>query len=102
MEANGIAGTAEAIGAPARRRRIVMRSVVILLAGFVMTNVSRAEQVTPSTSSDGQSQASTNQQGHSQSNTGSIDTHSGGAPAGNPQGDTPPGMQPVPAEPKKE
>ena len=102
MKANGIAGTAEAIGAPARRRRIVMRSVVILLAGFVMTNVSRAEQVTPSTSSDGQSQASTNQQGHSQSNTGSIDTHSGGAPAANPQGDTPPGMQPVPAEPKKE
>lgn len=33
-------------------------------------------------------------------NMGQIDTRSGGAPASSPQGDTPPGMQPVPSEPK--
>jgi hypothetical protein len=33
-----------------------------------------------------------------QSNMGRIDTQSGGAPASSPQGDSPPGMQPVPSE----
>ena len=36
-----------------------------------------------------------------QSNIGKIDTNSGGAPASSPQGDAPPGMQPMPAEPDK-
>ncbi len=32
-------------------------------------------------------------------NVGQIDTRSGGAPASSPQGDTPPGMQPIPSAP---
>jgi hypothetical protein len=36
-----------------------------------------------------------------QSNMSKIDTNSGGAPASSPQGDAPPGMQPVPAGPDK-
>jgi hypothetical protein len=101
MDETRITGTARNIGDPARRRRLVLGSLMILLVGVVMTSASRAEKATPSTSSNGQSQASTDQQGQDQSNTGSLDTHSAGATAAGPQGDTPPGMQPVPSESKK-
>ena len=102
MKANRIARTATNIRSPGRRRRVVLGSVMILLVGSVMAGASHAEQATPSTSANGQSQASTDQQGDRHNNMGSIDTLSGGAAAESPQGDTPPGMQPVPAEPKKE
>jgi hypothetical protein len=36
-----------------------------------------------------------------QGNVGQIDTRSGGAPASSPQGDTPPGMQPIPSAPDR-
>jgi hypothetical protein len=36
-----------------------------------------------------------------QENVGQIDTRSGGAPASSPQGDTPPGMQPIPSAPDR-
>ena len=101
MDENRIAGTARNIGGRARRIWLVLASLMILLVGFVMARASRAEQPRPSTSPNGQYQNSTDQRGQRQSNIGSIDTHSGGATAASPQGDTPPGMQPIPAEPKK-
>jgi hypothetical protein len=102
MDENRLAGTAGNIGAPPRRRRVVVGPMMILLVGSLMAGASHAEQATPSPSANRQSQASTDQQRGRHSNTGSIDTHSGGAAAESPQGDTPPGMQPVPSEPKKE
>lgn len=101
MDENRIAGTAKNIGAPARRRRIVLGSLMTLLVAFVVTSASRAEQATRPASSKGQASTSSDQHDQGQSNMGSMDTHSGGATPASPQGDTPPGMQPIPAEPKK-
>jgi hypothetical protein len=59
-----------------------------------------AQQNAPAASSATKSQADNDRQKPSapQSNMGRIDTQSGGAPASSPQGDSPPGMQPVPSE----
>ncbi len=73
--------------------------IALLLASAICG--ARAEQGTPPAPTSAAPQASTDHQGQHQSNTGSIDTHSGGAPAASPQGDTPPGMQPVPSESNK-
>jgi hypothetical protein len=59
-----------------------------------------AQQIAPATSSEMKSQADNDppKPASPQGNMGRIDTQSGGAPASSPQGDSPPGMQPVPSE----
>ena len=83
-----------------RSRRILGTLLALLVTGIVTGN-SRAEQSTPPVSATGSSQANTGQKGENQSNSGSIETQSGGASPASPQGDTPPGMQPVPSESNK-
>jgi hypothetical protein len=75
-------------------------SIALLLASALVFGA-RAEQTLPSAPTSQLPKASTDQERQNQGNSGSIDTHSGGAPAASPQGDTPPGMQPVPSEANK-
>ena len=82
-------------------RRMVGTLLALLIIG-ILTGNSRAEQSTPPPASATESsQANTGHQQENQSNSGSIETHSGGASPVSPQGDTPPGMQPVPSESNK-
>ena len=64
----------------------------------MMTTGSHGQNVTAAPP-DPQSKLQTDRQGQSsaEENIGQIDTHSGGAPASSPQGDTPAGMQPIPS-----
>jgi hypothetical protein len=74
-------------------------AALLACCGVVMP--AHAQQSAPAASSDAKPQADNDRQKTSsqQRNTGSIDTQSGGAPASSPQGDSPPGMQPVPSAP---
>jgi len=84
-----------------RSWRLVGILLDLLITG-ILTGNSRAEQSTrPPASGTESSQANTGQQQQNQYNSGSIETHSGGASPASPQGDTPPGMQPVPSESDK-
>ena len=83
-----------------RSRRMVGTLLALLITG-ILTGNSRAEQSTPRASATESSQANTGHQQENQSNSGSIETHSRGASPASPQGDTPPGMQPVPSESNK-
>ena len=84
------------IADPLHRISSVMGHSIALLLACAMICSARAEQIAPSAPTTQSPKASTDQRG--QGNSGSIDTHSGGASAASPQGDTPPGMQPVPSE----
>ena len=79
----------------------VMGLSIALLLACAVTRGAHAEQTLPSAPTSQSPKVSTDQRGQHQGNSGSIDTHSGGASAASPQGDTPPGMQPVPSESNK-
>ncbi len=81
-------------------RRMLGGLLALLIAG-ICTGNSHAEQSNSPVSATESSQANAGQQGENQSNSGGIETHSGGASPASPQGDTPPGMQPVPSESNK-
>ena len=78
---------------------VPMAFAILLACG--MAAPAHAQQSAPAASSETKSQADNDRQKPSspQSNMGRIDTQSGGAPASSPQGDSPPGMQPVPSAP---
>jgi hypothetical protein len=84
------------------RGSLSKRSVLLGVTAFVsycaMAVASRADERPSAGSSEPQPSLPTNRQGQSspQGHPGEIDTHSGGASASSPQGETPPGMQPVP------
>jgi hypothetical protein len=80
-------------------KRSLLLGVTALVSYCAVAVASRAdEKPSAGGSSEPQPSLPTNHQGQSspQGHPGEIDTHSGGASASSPQGDTPPGMQPVP------
>jgi hypothetical protein len=80
-------------------KRSLLLGVTAFVSYCAVAVASRAdEKPSAGGSSEPQPSLPTNHQGQSspQGHPGEIDTHSGGASASSPQGDTPPGMQPVP------
>jgi hypothetical protein len=82
----------------APNKRLLATCFAALLACWMMTTGSHGQNVNAAPP-DPQSKLQTDRQGQSsaEENMGQIDTHSGGAPASSPQGDTPAGMQPIPS-----
>src|SRR5690349_8263120 len=80
-------------------QRILGACTVVGMIYLATTDYSTGQQgETTSAPPQSKSQTSGQSQAAPQENMGQLDTRSGGAPASSPQGDTPPGMQPVPSD----
>ena len=81
--------------------RLLAAGTAVCIVYLAMTGRS-AGQHSETNSAPPQSASQTDRQRKAtpQENMGQQDTRSGGAPASSPQGDTPPGMQPVPSAPE--
>ncbi len=85
-----------------RRTLIVVFSTAFIGAALAQTTPPRSDPTdNPAANSAASKPATPPDQPQPQGQTGPTNTTSGGAPASSPQGDSPPGMQPNPHDPKQ-